>query len=37
MFYRFLADCEKQHHDALQRLFTSVHEDFFAAGSFALS
>jgi rubrerythrin len=34
-FYRFLADWEKQHFDALQRLFTSVREDFFAAGNFA--
>jgi rubrerythrin len=34
-FYQFLANWEKQHHDALQRLYTSVREDFFAAGNFA--
>ena len=34
-FYRFLGDWEKQHLDALQRLYTSVREDFFAAGNFA--
>lgn len=34
-FYQFLADWEKQHLDALQRLYGSVREDFFAAGNFA--
>jgi len=34
-FYQFLADWEKQHFDALQRLYGSVREDFFAAGRFA--
>ena len=34
-FYQYLADWEKQHLDALQRLYTSVREDFFAAGNFA--
>jgi rubrerythrin len=34
-FYRFLADWEQQHFDALQRLYDSVREDFFASGSFA--
>jgi hypothetical protein len=28
-------DRAEQHFDALQRLFTSVREDFFAAGNFA--
>jgi predicted ATPase len=33
--HRFLADWERQHLDALQRFYTSVREDFLAAGSFA--
>ncbi|MFI5167128.1 MAG: ferritin family protein [Thermoanaerobaculales bacterium] len=34
-FYQLLAEWEKQHLDALQRLYGSVREDFFAAGNFA--
>ena len=34
-FYQFLANWEKQHHDALQHLYGSVREDFFTAGNFA--
>jgi rubrerythrin len=34
-FYRFLADWEKQHLDALQALYGSVRTDFWAAASFA--
>jgi rubrerythrin len=34
-FYKFLADWEKQHYDALKGLYNSVRTDFFAAGSFA--
>ena len=34
-FYQFLANCEKRDHDALQRIYPSVREDFFAAGNFA--
>jgi rubrerythrin len=33
--YQLLADWEKQHLDALQRLYGSVREDFFAAGNSA--
>ena len=31
-FYQFLADWEQQHFDALQTLYNSVRQDFFAAG-----
>jgi rubrerythrin len=34
-FYRFLADWEKQHLDALQGLFNSVRTDFWAEAGFA--
>ena len=34
-FYRFLADWEQQHFDALQTLFNAVRADHFAASSFA--
>lgn len=34
-FYRFLADWEKQHLDALQVLHNSVRSDFWAASGFA--
>lgn len=34
-FYRFLADWEKQHLDALQSLFNSVRTDFWAEVGFA--
>ncbi len=34
-FYQFLADWEKQHFDALQNLFTMVHEDQMGASGFS--
>ena len=34
-FYQFLADWEKQHFDALQRLYNTVRTDYFASASFA--
>lgn len=34
-FYRFLADWETQHLEALQTLHNSVRQDFVAAGSFS--
>ncbi len=34
-FYRFLADWEKQHFDALNGLYASIRADFWGAGSFA--
>lgn len=34
-FYQFLADWEKEHLDALQRLYNGVREDHWAAGGFA--
>jgi rubrerythrin len=33
-FYQFLADWERQHFEALQQLFTSVRQDFWADGGF---
>ncbi len=34
-FYRFLANWEKQHYDALQQLFTMVREDQMAQSNFS--
>jgi len=34
-FYQFLADWEKQHYDALQALFNTVHAEHQAASSFS--
>jgi rubrerythrin len=34
-FYQYLADWEKQHFEALKKLYDSVREDFFASGNFA--
>lgn len=34
-FYRFLADWEKQHLDALQMLYNGVRQDFWAEGGFS--
>jgi rubrerythrin len=34
-FYEFLADWEKQHLDALQKLYNGVRQDFWADGGFA--
>jgi len=34
-FYEFLADWEKQHLDALQKLYNGVRQDFWAEGGFA--
>ena len=34
-FYRFLADWEKEHFDALQSLYDGVRQDFWADGRFA--
>ena len=34
-FYRFLADWEKEHFDALQSLYDGVRQDFWAEGRFA--
>jgi len=34
-FYRFLADWEKEHLDALQMLYNGVRQDFWAEGGFA--
>lgn len=33
-FYRFLADWEKQHLDALQNLYSAVRQDFWSEGRF---
>jgi len=34
-FYRFLADWEKEHLDALQMLYNGVRQDFWAEGGFS--
>jgi rubrerythrin len=34
-FYRFLADWEQQHLEALQRLYDGVRQDFWAEGGFS--
>jgi hypothetical protein len=34
-FYRFLADWEQQHFDALNNLYTAIRADFWGQGNFA--
>jgi rubrerythrin len=34
-FYRYLADWEKQHFDALNALYSAIRSDFWGAGGFA--
>jgi rubrerythrin len=34
-FYRYLADWEKQHFDALHTLYASIRTDFWTTGGFA--